>query len=304
MKVAAVQLQAEFANVDVNLSMARRLVGEAFQRGAEWVILPEFFPSGIGFHPRMLDVAEEASQKSLDLLEELSMQHHGVVGGSYIAARGHDFYNRFVLAFPDGKVAYHDKDQPTMWENCYYVGGNDDGVLNTPVGNVGVAMCWEFIRARTARRLLGRVGLVVGGSCWWTLPRARVPGFSPALLWRNVEIASQAPAKLARMLGVPVIHAAHAGDFECRLPLVPWFTYKSYYVGETQIVDATGIVLGHLSREDGEGIIVADIDIASKPEPLDPVPGRFWVPELPWQLRFAWRYKNWHGRRYYRKVHP
>lgn len=57
-----------------------------------------------------------------------------------------------------------------MWENCYYIGGSDDGILETTAGNIGVALCWEFMRTRTVRRLLNRVDLVVGGSCWWTIP--------------------------------------------------------------------------------------------------------------------------------------
>jgi len=47
-----------------------------------------------------------------------------IVGGSFIASRSGEHYNTFVLAMPDGSTAFHDKDQPTMWENCYYLGGS------------------------------------------------------------------------------------------------------------------------------------------------------------------------------------
>jgi hypothetical protein len=76
----------------------------------------------------------------------------------------------------------HDKDYPSYWEACYYLGGSDEGVLRTPDGNVGVALCFEFVRSRTARRLRGRVGMVVGGSCWWGV-KDTAPADDPVRKW-------------------------------------------------------------------------------------------------------------------------
>jgi predicted amidohydrolase len=53
-KVAAIQMRAELGNVKSNLSAAEALVREAFRKDAEWVILPEFFPSAVAFSPNML----------------------------------------------------------------------------------------------------------------------------------------------------------------------------------------------------------------------------------------------------------
>jgi len=300
MKVAAVQMKAELGNVETNLKSAERLATLAFREGAEWVILPEFFTSAVAFHPKMLDVALPIDGKATQLLKDLAVEHNGVVGGSFISLCGTDSYNTWVLAFPDGSTYFHDKDQPTMWENCYYIGGNDDGVLETSAGRVGVAMCWEFVRTRTARRMLNRVDLVVGGSCWWTLPEKRIPGFPQKIHDRNLEIMIETPGRFARMLGVPVVHAAHAGEFKADMPLMPGFPYKSYYLGETQIVDAAGRILARMKREDGEGFITAEIDLTKK-QPSEPIPNRFWISDLPLPIKLVWHYQNMHGKRYYRK---
>lgn len=53
-----------------------------------------------------------------------------------------------------------------MWENCYYIGGKDDGVLNTPHGKIGVALVWELIRSQTPRRLRSKVDVVVSCRSW------------------------------------------------------------------------------------------------------------------------------------------
>ncbi|TXT58621.1 MAG: Nitrilase/cyanide hydratase and apolipoprotein N-acyltransferase [Promethearchaeota archaeon] len=305
MNVAAIQMKADFANWDKNLKIAKRLVSEAFAEGAEWVILPEFFPTAMGFHQKMVNATFPLTGKPLQLLKSLAAKHNGVVGGSFLARRRNECYNTFALVFPDGTAHFHDKDQPTMWENCYYIGGKDNGIFTIEAANIGIALCWEFIRTRTAKRLINKVDFVIGGSCWWTLPEKRVPGFPKKLHNRNIEIMRNTPAKLAKMLGVHVIHAAQAGDFECNMPLMPFFSYKSYYLGETQIVDGSGHILARMKPEEGEGFIMATIDPKRKWTPSEPIPNRFWIPNLPFQLRLIWWYQNQHGKWYYRsKTRP
>lgn len=152
MRVAAIQMRAKVGDVARNLSSAESLVREAFRRGAEWVILPEFFTSAVAFSPAMLSAWLPLEGAALELMRKLAREHHGVVGGSFIAKWGNDCFNSFLLVFPDGRYFRHDKDLPTMWENSYYIGGSDDGVLATPAGAVGVAMCWELIRSQTASK--------------------------------------------------------------------------------------------------------------------------------------------------------
>lgn len=293
---------ARLAGVEENLKRAGELLEEAFGQGCEMVILPEFFTSAIAYHPDMLKAALPFEGPALDLLRGAAKSHGGYAGGSFIASRNGNNYNTFVMAFPDGNYVTHDKDQPTMWENCYYIGGDDEGILETPMGPVGAALCWEFVRTRTVRRLEGKIGLLVGGSCWWDVPDKAIPlPGKKSTHERNLAIMRETPVRMARMLGVPVIHAAHARDFECRMPLLPGLPYRSYYLGETMIVDATGKILARLSREDGEGLAMADIQ-PGRIFPSEQPPGRFWIPRLPPLIRFAWGYQNLYGRFYYRRA--
>jgi len=301
LRIAAVQMRAEVGDVERNMASAEALAREAFRRGARWVILPEFFTSAVAFTPVMLSAWRPLEGQPLDLMRRLAREHDGVVGGSFIAKSGQDCFNSFLLVFPDGRYFRHDKDIPTMWENCYYIGGSDDGVLGTPAGPVGVAMCWEFIRSQTARRMLGKVDLVVGGSCWWDL-RLPVPPKYAEEQATLLDMLRQAPGRLARMLGVPVVHASHAGEFEGLTPGNETVPYASRYLGETRIVDGSGNVLARMAYEDGEGVIVADITPGRVAEALDPVPDGFWTVELPPGAVRAWEYLNPLGRRYYEKI--
>jgi len=301
-KAAAIQMKAELGNIESNLEKAEKLIDKAAQAGSSLIMVPEFFTSAMAFHPSLLRAALPLQGKAHDLLTRMARKHHAYVGGSFLASRQTDLYNTFVLAMPDGAAAYHDKDQPTMWENCYYKGGDDDGVLSTPLGPVGAVLCWEFIRNQTVERLLGRVDLIVGGSCWWSIPRDWPPqGFWKWHHRKNKKIMSSTPATLARMLGVAVVHAAHAGEFNAHMPLMPGVPYSSHYLGETQIVDRSGVIVARMTREDGEGMITADIT----PGRVTPSLGfstSFWIPNLPRLFRLVWAYQNYYGRRYYNKA--
>src|SRR4051794_33024460 len=71
-RVAAVQMTAELANIDANLEQAERLTHLAFEHGARWVILPEFFASGLAFHPDMAKAVRAIDGAPAQLLRQLA----------------------------------------------------------------------------------------------------------------------------------------------------------------------------------------------------------------------------------------
>jgi predicted amidohydrolase len=296
-RVAAVQMTAELANVESNLAKAERLVRLAFKRGARWVILPEFFTSAMAFHPDMAKAIRSVNGPPAELLRRLARSGNAFVGGSFLAWRDGQVYNSFVLALPDGTTLRHDKDYPTLWENCYYIGGSDDGVLSTPEGNVGAAVCYEFVRSKTAARLKDKVSMVIGGSCWWGMPDS-APADDPGRKW-FLDLLTETPGRFARLLGVPVIHASHAGRFAG----VDWpgqpVPFSSSFLGETQIVNGRGEILARLSREQGEGIITADITPGQVPGDRPPIPARFWIPDIPDGEIRAWQAQLKSGHDFY-----
>jgi predicted amidohydrolase len=225
-----------------------------------------------------------------------------VAGGSFFARDGNHVYNSFLLVFPDGTKYRHDKDLPTYWETCYSEKGNDDGILSTPVGPVGVALCWEMVRSRTAARLLGKIRMLLSGSTWWTLPDGA--SADHPLRAVNLSMLRESPPRLARMLGVPVVHASHAGPFAgFDSPELPDVPYRSVYLGETMITDATGKVLARMGMADGAGVITADIVLPADPVPSEAIRDRFWLPEqMPQEWKDAWDRWLPRGEDYYRTV--
>ena len=302
LRVAAIQMTPKVGDIAANLQQAELLARQAVRDGAQWVILPEMFTSGAAFHPDMLKAIAPLDGAPAQLLKRLAREGQVVVGGSFLASRGGHVYNTFLLAHPDGTTAQHDKDAPTYWEACYYEGGKDDGVMASPIGPVGSMLCWEFIRSRTARRLVGKVRMVVGGSTWWTLPDD-APADSP-LRTDNLKMLRNSPPRMARMLGVPVIHASHAGPFQGFFsPDLPDVPYDSAYLGETMVVDGQGGVLAKRTQQEGTGVVLAEIELPIVNSPMDPIPKDFWIPpEMPEPWKESW--KRWlkKGAHYYHEV--
>lgn len=302
LRVAALQMTPKLGDVPANLEQAERLIREAQRQGAEWIVLPEMFTTAAAFHPAILSGIRPDDGVPAQLLIRLARQGRSIIGGSFLASREGQVYNTFLLAFPDGSTQRHDKDQPTYWENCYYRGGADDGVLATPLGNVGSALCWEFIRSRTMRRMRGRVRMVLGGSCWWTVSDDVEPG-NP-LRSINLNMLRNAPVHCARILGVPVVHGSHAGPFKGFFsPDLADVPYDSHYLGEAMVVDAEGRILSRRAAGEGPGVVIADINLPAEPEPSLSLPESFWMPgEMPKPWKDSWTRWLSVGTLYYESV--
>ena len=302
MRAAAIQLEAVVGDVGANLAACERLANAGGEAGAEAIALPEFFTTGIGFVPELAEAALPPDGEATELLRTLARRHEALVGGSFICRDPDgEVRNAYILVRPDGSIAgRHDKDLPTMWENAFYVGGHDDGVI--PVGDgltAGAAVCWELMRTQTVRRLRGRVDLVMSGSGWWSLSDNWGPdALTEPLEERNEARARRAAETFARYVGAPVVHAAHAGPLECAMPWFP-LPYRGHFEGPTVICAADGTVLASRDRREGEGVVVAEVE-PGRSLPADQPPSGFWLHSRGAIATLAWHVQRAHGRRWYR----
>lgn len=300
MKAAAIQLEAVVADVESNLAACERLAGEAAAAGAELIVLPEFFPTGIGFVKALADAALPVDGAATQLLSRIARRHGAYAGGSFLCRDvDGEVRNAFLLAAPDGAIAgRHDKDLPTMWENAFYVGGSDDGIIEHGGIAFGVALCWELMRTQTVRRLRGRVDVVLGGSGWWSVPAHWGPrALTRRLEASNAATARRAAASFATYVGAPVVHAAHAGTLRCPSPWLP-VGYEGHFEGGALVCGPGGELLAHRDREQGEGVAVADV-VPGRVAPAREAPDRFWLHRRGAVAAATWNYQRVHGRRYY-----
>lgn len=300
MKIAAIQINADFANVAYNLDNAEKWIRKSVRAGAKLVVLPEFFTSAIGFSDKMFSAVSD-NRRARDQMIQWAHSYNAIIGGSFLEFDGRNAYNMFLLCFPEGSIYEHKKDIPTQFENCYYTNGDTDHVLQTPIGNIGIALCWEMIRYDTVRRMNGNVDFVLAGSCWWDLPDG-APVERQPLREYNQNLAAQTPARLAQILQVPVIHANHCGKITAfSFPTADRLQTRQL-VGATQIVSGQGEVLAAKAFSEGEGFVCAEIEWDSGKRKSVSCPEGYWIPDLPESYLNAWNTLNPLGADYYQKT--
>ena len=302
MKVVAVQPRVALGAVERNLTHLEDLIGQAArEHSPQAIFLPESMTSPNLYHRSMRSVARPIDGAPMAMLRRAAREHDCLVGGGFIAVRGSDARGTYALVEPDGTAHLHDKDQPSFWENNYYSGGTDDGVVETSLGPIGLANGFEWGRTRTAARMLGRVNLLAGGMHFPSFPTWAVtkPWFWDRDHQALLQYARETPARMARIIGVPAVHPSHVGDVVMSTPLLPGVDWPTICVGETRICDADGVTLGRLAYEDGEGYIAAEVDILAQPRPRDPLPSGFWNSLLPISVHAVWHVGNVHGRAKY-----
>jgi predicted amidohydrolase len=331
-RVAAVQMRATLGEVEANLESAERWARRALREGARWIVLPEFFTTGIAYHPtRLLNAHRPLDGAPMQLLKSLAKEGQAYVAGSFLAKSGEDAFDTFVLATPNGGTFTHDRDFPTSdFEASVFAGGEDDefvkelarrGVAAEPVapipgrpGNdknavfaledgtaIGAALCWEQCRYRTARRLTGRVDLILACSGWpFAAPNIDISrrNPSPEQEVRPSERVSASSCRLARMVGAPAIHANLVGE---TWNIGPRGDSVMRFAGESQIVDGSGRTLARRRYGEGEGLVIAEMEMGRVP-PSEPIStDGFWTPEFPEVFHEHWAVRGASGRATYIK---
>jgi predicted amidohydrolase len=316
-RVAAIQIHPKLADVSANVERAEQLIREAIGARAEWIVLPEFFTSGLAYDPLNLPNAPRPLDGApMQMLKRLAREGRAAIGGAFLARSGRDVFNTFVLVLPTGEAFSHDKDFPTTsMESSLYAGGEDDefvkeiqkkgvatereivpsrpdnaksGVFRLPTRlSVGAAMCWEQVRYRTARRMRGQVDLVLTASGW------PAGGSDPKIV--------ETPRRLARLVGAPVVHASIVGAVPSAGAPDGTGSRTLQFSGESQIVDGSGksVAIRHFSE--GEGVLVGEIE-PGRVMPTEAIPdGTFWTPEGPGDASTFWQTSGAAGRTIYLK---
>jgi len=285
--VAAVQLRAEPGEIATNLAHAGELVSQATERGARLILLPELTPGGYVLTEDLWRSAETMKGQSVSWLRATANRLGVYLGMSFLEAEGSDFYNSFVLATPDGEIAGRvRKNPPASAEAYFYRGGDDPQFIDTPIGRLGVSICYEaLLYERLAEHYRNGIDLLLVPASAAT-PAPVFPIGRRSLRGYNAMLAGLA-AHHARALGVPVAMANKCGPLVTAMPRPMPFQDTSF-PGLSTIADADGGVVSQLGS--GEGLAVAEVqlDPARKAVRMPASHGR-WALPVPWfSFFFAW----------------
>ncbi|UUM29117.1 carbon-nitrogen hydrolase family protein [Acinetobacter colistiniresistens] len=308
-KIAVIQPSLLLGEVDANLKRVEALIRDANREHApEIIVVPEAFTSPNVYSPILRTTPQPIDGRPFQLMRNLARELGVVLAGGFLSIRGKHTYGTYLLAEPNGVVHLHDKDIPTAWEQNFYIGGKDNGVVECQsLGcKVGLMSGWEWARMGTAARVRNeKVQLVLGGMFWWSMPLNWYGPLGRLLRAEHAlyrEQQRQLPGQVARLTGVPVAHAAHVGKIQCNTPLLPVVNWQTEMIGESQICDSSGKILVRLGYDDGEGHVAADVSI-DMPKPIDPIRDQYWIFKITPLSQIGWLATNLHGTVSYRLRH-
>jgi deaminated glutathione amidase len=253
--VAAIQMTSSHV-VEDNLAAAGQLLREAKDRGAEMACLPENF-SFIGLKDAdKLQIAEaDGAGPVQDFLSKTARSLSlWILGGSTPLTGDSDrrVVNASLLYDGNGKrVARYDKihlfdvtvpgRNERYLESKHVTPGESVVVADTPVGRLGMSVCYDMRFPELYRALVSR------GAEWLAMPAAfTVP--TGLAHWETL-LRARAIENLCYVVA-PAQAGTHTSGRE---------TY-----GDTLIIDYWGRVLTHLAQ--GTGVITAEFDAALQAE--------------------------------------
>jgi deaminated glutathione amidase len=250
MKIAAIQMTSG-PDVPANLEQARGLLRDARERGATLAALPENFAfMGLKDADKRAVGETEGSGPIQDFLAATARELKlWIVGGTMpLRVGGDGRVAAASLVFDDAgrRVARYDKihlfdvDIPgkteTYRESAHVAPGREPAVVDTPVGKLGLSVCYDMRFPELFRRLSAAGAQLFSVPSAFTAPTGRAH-------WETL-LRARAIENLCYVIA-PAQSGFHPNGRE---------TY-----GDSMIVDHWGAVLQRLPR--GRGCIVADIDL-------------------------------------------
>ena len=286
-----------------NLARAKHWAEQAAQQGAELVLLPELFSVGFEINANAWNTAEPQGGSAERCLTDTARRHNFYIGGSYLERRGDDFFNTFALAGPAGILGRVRKRHPCSLEAYIFKGGDDPHVIRTPLGHIGVTICYDSSLREVWDRLLADAPDLV-------LMPMSAPTPVKTLLYNQRKIDAfhasffDGATQSARLLGIPCAMSNKWGEWDTSLPgLIPPLLFGrqcSSFPGYTHIANSDGHEVARIANGEGVAIATVCLDPALKQSSLPSERDRFrpWIAEVPAEYRFFGFFEAL-GRRWY-----
>jgi deaminated glutathione amidase len=255
MRVASIQMTSGLS-VEGNLDAAGRLLGLAAQGGAQLAVLPENFPLMAQKERDKRAIAEDDGSGPIqDRLARMAADNALtlVAGTMPIRVPGETRVAAASLVYgPDGrrlgrydKIHLFDVDVPgaseSHRESAGMVPGRQVVVVETPVGRVGVAVCYDLRFPELFRGMIDAGADIFAVSAAFTVPTGEQH-------W-HLLLRARAVENLSHLVA-----AAQVGEHE---------NGRSTY-GHSAIVDCWGRLVAELPG--GEGVVIGEVDLARQAE--------------------------------------
>lgn len=244
--VSAVQFAAQPGRPDDNRDAIRRAITEEAAQGARLIVLPELAVSGYHLDVAALrDSAEAADGPTAAMLSDLAAVRDATLVCGFCERDGDRIFNSAMLVAPGAAPVIYRKLHLFDGEKEVFTPG-DLGlvVAPTPVGAVGVCVCYDLRFVEVAR------GLALMGADLLAVPTAWVGGFD-RIARDEGGLIGQARGALvqANLNQLPMVCASQSGA-----------AGGIRFLGSSLVADAHGVCLAGPLPDDRAGVARAMLD--------------------------------------------
>lgn len=249
-KAAAVQfdMQVGMEHKDANVARTCELIGQAADEGARLIVLPELANTGYSFSSRA-EAYEHAEPvpagptcaKWIELAAERDLY---IVAG-ITEQDGVNLFDTAVLIGPDGYIGRYRKTHLWNREKLVFEPG-DEGfpVFPTPIGRIGLLICWDIWFPEVARILTVQGADIICSLNNWV--------FTPPPLFDETgkAMASYLTMASSHQNSVHIVAADRVGTER-----------GNKFLGCSLITALNGWPIGRVASAEDEEILYADLDV-------------------------------------------
>jgi predicted amidohydrolase len=166
-RAAAIPLNAQPGDLQGNLAKIAEAASRAAAGGAQLALFPELSITGFipnhptGDHAQWLRAALRAARyaalpltsPAIDSLTRIAAQSQILIAAGLLEDAGNLLHNTHLLIGPDGLLGAWRKLHIPMFEMPFYNGGSGLAVAETPLGRIGVNICFDALFPESTRLL-------------------------------------------------------------------------------------------------------------------------------------------------------
>ena len=141
MRVFALELNNDLKGIPQRKEYIESLIRQL--PSPELVVLPELALCSYMASQEIWKYADNCSRDTADWAAQTARRYHTFLGVGYLDKEDGNYYNRFLIAGPEGIYGIVSKSEG---ESAVFRRGNFGSVISTPFGKVGVAICYDSRR--------------------------------------------------------------------------------------------------------------------------------------------------------------
>lgn len=173
--ITSVQMRIVPNNIPANLNSVDRLVKKIFQNNkSDLLVFPELCITGP--IPHRLDLCQDKNSESIKYFQKLAKKYNThIVCGSFIKKIRNMYFNTSLLINNKGEIIleYH-KNNLWISERKYLTPGKNIDCVQTPIGTIGIIICWDLSFPEASRSLAKKGAEIICCPSYWTVDQTGI----------------------------------------------------------------------------------------------------------------------------------